>query len=714
MAATAATSTENRNVIECHALAIGLASRSPITTSQVCLWVSLTIRRPIGIVAVLLIRWLRDSDTANGLFSPSVAFPCGTWDCEGCVIRGVENLKMKHSYGSIAVLLLAPLLFCSLGCRSQAKLPGIRSKKLAAATSSEVEPTPVESAIAQVNFQAAKELSENAVELTPPTVDDFQLLPQENISLDDAVQRALGNSQVIQDHGGRVLTYPDAIRTTLDPAVIASDPNIGVDAALSAFDTQFETALVWNGGGSSVNSAFSTGQFGVFSQPETMAKVGWGQMLRSGTKLAVGGVGGYDEQLAGGLYAAYGAELRHPLMRGAGVEFNDIAGPFGKPGLYRGVLISQIGQHKAQLEVEKSVRDLVRDVSVVYWELAFAYENLSAKQKALDNAYDSWQREQERAAANVSPADVEAIARQQYYSAVAAVRNAIAGTGQGQTGVYAIELKLRTLLGMPACDGRLLHPSGAPLKAAIRFDWQESNALATTGRLELRIQQSNIDRRILERKAAKNLRRPQVDIVGQYRRLADDPTNDTELFSEALQGWQVGIEYRRSIQNRRENAAIRNADLQLSREHALADAQRAQISSELRTAFIELDRALGAMHYMALSHDAAMIRLNAQTQRHAAGDAQVEHVLEAQIRATRAETQYQRSVIDYNLAFIKLHYARGTLLKTMGVGFGAPTTDECRFALNEPSVFAQPTSINDSSSNTQLAQPPAAAGPGIR
>ncbi len=272
--------------------------------------------------------------------------------------------------------------------------------------------------------------------------------------------------------------------------------------------------------------------------------------------------------------------------------------------------------------------------------------------------------------------------------------------------MYNVELKLRTLLALPTTVDRLIHPVGPPLEASLRFDWQESDALAQTNRIELRKQQSEINKRLLELKAARNLQRPQVDLIGKYRRLADDPSTDTDLFSQALQGWQVGIEYSRPVRNRRENAAVHNAHLQLSRARAIAEEQRRHVISELRAAFIELDRAYGAMNSMAQSRDASLIRLNAQSERHAAGDVHVEEVLEAQVRATQAETQFQRSLVDYNLAFIKVHHARGTLLSVMGVGFGAPTINECRFALNSPSVFANPEDLKMDGSEMRTATTP--------
>jgi len=173
---------------------------------------------------------------------------------------------------------------------------------------------------------------------------------------------------------------------------------------------------------------------------------------------------------------------------------------------------------------------------------------------------------------------------------------------------------------------------------------------------------------------------------------ADDPGDRDALFSEALQGWQIGIEVSRSLGNRREHAAVRNVELRLSREHALMNEQRRQVSVQLRSAFTELDRAYGVTQSLAVSRDAARIRLRAEAKRHAAGDTHIERVLEAQIRATQAETSFLRSLVDYSLAFIKVHFIRGTLLEMLGVGFSEhATADEIVFAHVGPSAFAAPS-----------------------
>jgi len=542
--------------------------------------------------------------------------------------------------------------------------------------------TVAEGEVRTVNF-------ESTMVAAPPRLREINDLSPWPMSLDDAIQIALNSSSVVRGNGGRVLAFPDSIRSSLDPAIARTDASFGPEAALSAFDIQSETGLFWNGGGRLVGPGFSSGPFGVFSHPTTMAKLGLAKTLTTGTEVGVGGIGGYDPDLAEGGYAALGARVRHPLLRGAGSEFNRIAGPYAKPGTYRGIWIAQIDTDKAHLELERAVHNLVNDVASTYWELYFAFQNLDSKRTALQHARRSRQHEQRRVAEQVSPADFEAMARQQFYTAEAAVQCAICGTGTGSPGVYGAEVKLRMLLGIPISDGKLIRPITRPLEAGFRFDWNESLATAQSRRPVIRKQIAELQKRELELKVAKNLRQPQVDLVGQYRRLADDPGDGSALFAEALQGWQIGVEVRRALGNRREKAAVHNAHLRLSRAQALLDEQRKQITGQLRVAFTELDRAYNVTQSVAAGRDAARERLQAEADRHAAGDTHIERVLQAQTRAAAADTAYLRSLLDYNLAFIGIHAARGTLLDVFGVGFSeCATANEIRFSRNVPSAFA--------------------------
>ena len=66
------------------------------------------------------------------------------------------------------------------------------------------------------------------------------------------MQIALTNNKVMRSIGGQVqgppefiLRNPQLVPTVYDPALAESNPNTGVEAALSAFDTQFSSSLMW-------------------------------------------------------------------------------------------------------------------------------------------------------------------------------------------------------------------------------------------------------------------------------------------------------------------------------------------------------------------------------------------------------------------------------------------------------------------------------------
>lgn len=593
------------------------------------------------------------------------------------------QLPQRPLYRCARWAFVLALLWHAGGCRSQSP----EHKNIFGDASAHTEPP--RTAVPPAAAAEMKLVTYESPDLPPPPrVRDFDSLTAWPMSLDEAVRIALENSPVIHGAAGRVLSMPESVRTTYDPAAATSDPNFGPAAALSAFDTQLETGLVWNGGGNPIGSAFSTGAFGVFSQPETMAKIGLGKTLAPGTQVTLGGVGGYDPTLASGVYAAYGAGLRQPLLRGAGIEYNKIAGPYGRPGSYGGIWIAQIDSDKVELDLERAVRDLVCEVARTYWELSYAYENVRTKRGALEHARQSWQREQTRVAEQASPSDFEALARQQFHKADALYQNAISGTASDPSGVYNIEAKLRSLLALPVNDGRLIRPVDLPLTATFACDWNESLQLANVRRVELRKQQAVIKKRQLELKAAKNMLLPQLDLIGQYRRLADDGSVDAATFGQALQGWQIGVESRQFVGKRRERSAVYNAELLIKREQALYDEQQRQVGTELRLAFVELDRAFGVMQTLAAARDAARMCLESETTRHAAGDVHIERVLDAQNGAAVAETAFHRALVDYNLAFIQLQFARGTLLDTLGVGFSQNVVaDQASYLQQQPSVF---------------------------
>lgn len=518
----------------------------------------------------------------------------------------------------------------------------------------------------------------------PPSVRHPMESERLPMTLEDAIRQALQNSQVIRSLGAQVVSAVPGSRTVYDPAIQEASPALGVEAALAAFDAQFTTSLFADHTERLFNNFFfGAGANGLNSQVGDF-QLGVNKTAATGTQFTMQNLTNYNRNnspanLFPSVYdTVFQASFRHPLAQGSGVEFNRIAGPNSTPGNYNGVLLARINTDVSLTDFEAAVRDLVRDVESSYWELYFAYRDLSVKTEGRDLSLESWRLEKERLEVGSRTPDQEAFARQQYYLSKVNVENALSGTAGGLGGVYTAERRLRRLLGLPTSDGRIILPTTDPVDADLVFDWHDSLAKTMTRRVELRRQQWTIKRRELELIAARNFTRMRVDLLGEYRyrgfgdHLFGDfntPGASTfeSLFTGDLQEWRAGVDIRTPVGNRLGHAAVRHAELQLAREHAIYDDMELQVASELHGAFTELDRAYVVTRSQYNRRVATLIRLEAERERNRGGKAALNLVLDAQQQAVDAESNYYRSLVDYNLAIMNMHYARGTLLDRHGV-----------------------------------------------
>ena len=500
------------------------------------------------------------------------------------------------------------------------------------------------------------------------------------MTLDEAIRIALKNSQVVRDSGGRVVSAPQGAVTVFDPAIQEADPRSGVEAALSAFDAQFSSNVIGEQTDRSFNNVFfGGGQAGVTT---TIADVqtGISKQTATGTQFSVSNATNYNrssippsdfQRFSSVFDTLVIGELRHPLLQGAGAEFNRIAGPNATPGNYNGVLMARINSDVSLADFEIQVRNLLRDVETTFWELHFAYRDLDAKREGQTLSLEAWQLESQRVDAGIRTPDQEAFARQQYYANQASVENALSGLLNGTGGVYAVERRLRSLLGLPTSDGRIIVPASDPITIDTVFDWQDSLQTALNKRVELRRQQWQVKRSDLELVAARNFQKMRVDLVGQYRYrgFGDDLFGDHEasafdsLSTGNLQEWRVGMEISGPIGNRLGNAALRHAELRQMRERVILEEMERQISHELNAAFTELDRAYMVTRSHYNRRTATLIRLKSERDKNDKGLADLDLVLDAQRQAVDAESGYYRALVDYNLAILNVFYTRGTLLE---------------------------------------------------
>ena len=514
----------------------------------------------------------------------------------------------------------------------------------------------------------------------PPTIANFYEQEAMPLTLEEAVELALLNSNVLQKLGGRVLASPQGTPTVYDPAILETNPFQGAEAALSAFDAQFTGSANFVHSERLFNNLFFGAGANSLVSNNGDYRAELSKTTASGSTFAVRNLTNYAfSNNAGNLFpSAYDtllqAEWRQPLARGFGTAVNRIAGPNATSGNYNGVLIGRIRGDIALTDFEAAVRDLVRDVESAYWELYFAYRDLDVRIRAREDSRLIWDNRKKRVDAGLSRPDDEAQTRQQYYTFDQQVINALSGNASGQTGVLGAERQLRRLMGLLNNDGRMIRPTTEPTIAPIIFDWDLSQLQALTNRVELRRQKWSVRQRELELYAARKLNKWRFDFVGSVsaRGFGDDLFGNRDqpsgsavdnLFEGDLDDWALGFELAGPVGNRQGHLAIRHAELQLIREKTLLREQQKQLLMDLNAAYTEVDRAYATIKTAYNTRLAVLAELDPKRRRADAGDEDIFFLLDAQQRASQTETNFHRAVVDYNLALQNYVYTTGGMLE---------------------------------------------------
>jgi outer membrane protein TolC len=526
-----------------------------------------------------------------------------------------------------------------------------------------------------------------------------------DLRLEEAIHIALTNNKVMRSIGGQVQTPPDFIArnpelspTIWDPAITESNPRVGVEGALAAFDAQWHSVTKWEKFNEPRNTTAAIS--GIFPSVRQDDNGTFQNQIRKVT--AAGGTFAISHDL---LYTDSNsptrnyhsdwttqlrAEFRQPLLQGNGVQFNRIAGPGAVPGVYNGVMIARINTDIALADFEIAVRNLVLDVETAYWELYYAYHNLETMKAGRDSGLRNWQdayiKSQEGLVSNLEDAQ----ARQAYYEFRTAMERALID-------LYQAEAKLRYVMGLSTADGRIFRPADEPTTARISLDWNRMLAEAMDRSVELREHRWIIKKRELELIAAKNFLLPKLDMLAMYQwqglgnRLleSDGGTGDYRLHgsnsyqnltSGGFADWMAGVQLDFPIGNRREHAGVRNAQLALARQRARLQEAELEVSHQLAHATRELEsdllltetnynRWIAAKEVVRVVTERVLLGRSGRASGAAGGGSTGTwaDVLDANRRLATARAGYYRSLVSYNEAIATVHYRKGTLLEYNGV-----------------------------------------------
>ncbi len=513
-----------------------------------------------------------------------------------------------------------------------------------------------------------------------------------DMTLEEVVKEALKNGKVLRTIGGQVqgppsflTSNPTGAPTIYDPAIVETDARFGIAAGESLFDPTWTTDLFWerNHEPRNVNQNFAGSLPLELSQDAFQFQTAVQKTTGDGTSLIASSSTAYDmqrndptRQFPSDWQTSFQMEIRKPLLQGAGVEFNQIAGPGAIPGFNQGVLLARVNTDIALTSFEGAVRNMVSDVESAYWELYFAYRNLDAALEGRDDALRTWQKADAlyKNGTIEGSAAFEAQALEQYYG----FRNAVE---QAQSQLYDAERRLRFMMGITATDGRMIRPKDDPTTAKISFDWGDCLGEALARSVEIREARFRVKQRDLELIAAKNYLLPQANLDARYRWLgmghdfasSGDPTLSggavDSLASGQYQDWHIGVDVSVPIGFRKQTSGVTNAEQTLVRERVKLTETEKEVASQLSFAVSGMDAAYMLTFSNFNRRAAAKRQLEAVQAAYDRGlnGVTFNDLLNAQQRLAQSESDYYRSLTNYAKAISLVHKTKGTLLEYNGV-----------------------------------------------
>jgi hypothetical protein len=118
---------------------------------------------------------------------------------------------------------------------------------------------------------------------------------------------------------------------------------------------------------------------------------------------------------------------------------------------------------------------------------------------------------------------------------------------------------------------------------------------------------------------------------------------------------------------RRENAGVSNAQLLLAKKRAKLQEAELELSHQLAYAVRDMEAAQVLSETNFNRRIAAQRQVDAVAAAWETGTINIDVLLDSQRRLAQAESDYYRSVINYNKAIMQVHYRKGSLLEYNGV-----------------------------------------------
>jgi outer membrane protein TolC len=496
----------------------------------------------------------------------------------------------------------------------------------------------------------------------PETVSNPQQLQEKNLSLDEAINIALANSQVV-----RVLTGINAAssgQTIYDIAIA----NTSIDQARSVFDPVLNVNNSWNRFelpqgilGTNIPGPLLAGS----RTDEYDFSLGLSKKTIIGGTLSLNATEKFQrfEPNLFGLNPILNPQSQRstslgytqPLLKGAGVAANIAP-----------IVVARINTEISYFQFKDSVQEMVRGVVEAYWAVVFARTDRWAKEQQVEQGEGAFKLADAKLRAGLGNAADVAQAR-------AALYNFKADLVGAQANVLLREDALRNIMGLPAQTLERFVLTTPHKTERFEPPWQELLQLAVERRpdiVELKLileadQQNWI--------VANNQALPQIDFVSLYRwnGLEGVFPNGTRLSTPAgaFTDWTLGVNFAVPLGLRQARAGLRSAELVIKRDRVNLEQGLHFASHQLAQNLRNLAQFYEQYQAFKESRAAARINLDLQLAQFNTGRGIYLTVLQAITDWGKAISAEANAVAQYNTELARLERQTGTILETHGIRF---------------------------------------------
>jgi outer membrane protein TolC len=360
------------------------------------------------------------------------------------------------------------------------------------------------------------------------------------------------------------------------------------------------------------------------------------------------------DYLTGTLYQSNVALVfTHPLWRGFGTEI-----------ALANVRKARIEQDIAELNRQMRACNVVRDVAIAYWELAYATQDLAIRRSAVELAQEQLRVTQAMiAVGRLADADAASVER--------AIAQRLEDLTVGEQSLYFHSLDLELLLGAPVEANRpSLAATDTPVTSATTIDEGAELERALAANPQLRALRRGLDLSQADLAVAKSTLRPRLDLgarvgpVGRSGELSDSLRHTSGLSDLA---WMTELTFELPVQNRTARGQMQAAEENMN----LARIDAEDLAARLRHLVLRATRSIRtASRRVELGQrevDFAQKNLDAERARFQAGRATNNDVLLRQQELKDAETRLLRATVDQSESEVALAAATAEVLDRYGV-----------------------------------------------